>query len=295
MLLVVRMDIIAKSNDVEIYAEKEWEFSFFASPYHAHREFGAVDIYQGRDFGDIAISPVNGRVFKIMKFESPSLGKALPEYLILIKNGSYLVRIMHIEPSVREGDKIHVGDEIGKFINNGYFYFWSDANIHVEVRDLNNYLRARGGYELMPTFTNKIDGKTSVSELEGVVVNVSKRNITIKLNKNNVVKIWNEYALMDCATPLGYGGILGKFKLGDEIYFNGIKIGKIDNVGNYMSTFKTEKLMVFANDIEFSGISFIFGRRVMRLLPKRYGRHVLRKGDRVKIKLEGKRNETRQL
>ena len=281
------MNLIAESKDIGIYADKGWGYSFFASPYHAHREFGAVDIYQGRDFGGVSLSPVAGEVFKVMEFKSPSLGKPLPEYLILIRSGDYLARIMHVEPSVREGDEIRVGDELGRFITNGYFFFWADADMHLEIRDMDNYLRAKGGYELTPRFKYDIK-KHDVTELTGVVVNASKRNIAVKLNKCNVVKIGNEYTLMDAATTIDYGGVLGKFNLGDEIYFNGIKIGKINKVGSYMSTFEMEELKVFANDMEFSGISFMFGCNVARLLPKKYGDPLFKRGDKLKIKLRNK-------
>lgn len=297
-----KMDVIAKSNDIEIYKEKGWGFSFFASPYIAHREFKAVDIYQGKDFGETALSPVSGEIFKILRFESPSIGESLPEYLTLVKKGDYLVRMMHIKPSVREGDSISAGDEIGKFISNGYFFFWVDANIHIEIRGLNNYLRARGGYELTPMVKdveNKIK-KTKKrnninnleSELKDTVINASNRNITVKLNKSRVVKIKNRYALMDCASSLSYGGVLGKFKLGDEVYFNGIKIGRINKVGNYMSIFKTEKLRVFVNEIEFKGISSMFGQDVVRLIPKGYGKPAFEEGDQLRIKLKSNENET---
>ena len=282
------MNTIAKSKDIKIYAERSWEFSFFGSPYHAHREFSAVDIYQNAEFGDIALSPVSGRVFKTLKFDSPSLGKSLPEYLIMIQNGNYLARIMHVEPSVVKGDEINVGDELGRFVTNGYFFFWTNSTMHVEVRDLNDYLRAKGGYELMPTFGKEINREISISELEGIVINASKRNIAVELNKNNVVKIGNSYSLADWTTVIDYGGVLGRFKLGDAVYFNGIKIGNINKTGSYMSTFKTEKLRVFANETEFNGSSFMFGRDIARLLPKKYGEPAFEKGDKLRIKLEGK-------
>jgi hypothetical protein len=280
------MDVIARARDVEIHAGRGWEFSFFASPYIAHREFAAVDIYQGRDFGDTALSPVAGKVFKTMKFESPSLGKSLPEYLILIGTGDYLVRIMHVEPSVRKGEEIHIGDDIGRFITNGYFFSWVDAGMHVEVRDRDDYLRARGGYELIPALKNKVTAEKPVPEMKGTVMGASKRNITVRLNRKNVVRINDMYALMDCITSLDYGGVLGRFNPGDEIYFNEIKIGKINRVGSHMSTFKTEKLRISVDDAEFAGISFMLGSDVVRLLPLKYGDPTLKKGGEIRIKIE---------
>lgn len=279
-------DIMVRSNNIEIYAEKSWEYSFFSSPYPAHREFSAVDIYQGTGFGGVALSPVTGEVSKTLRFDSPSLGKPLPEYLILIKTGDYLARIMHVKPTVKAGDVLHAGDELGRFIKNGYFFFWVDAGMHVEVRDPGDYLRARGGCELEPVLREKVTAEKPVPELRGVVVDASKRNITVRLNKSNAVKIREEYTIMDCATSLGYGGVLGRFSLGDEIYFNGIGIGKIDKVGAYMSTFKTTNLKIFADDMEFRGISFMLGRDVARLLPPSYGSPALKAGDQVKVRLE---------
>ncbi len=281
------MDLIAESNGVEIYKERDWRFSFFASPYPAHREFKAVDIYQGKDFGDMAISPVTGRVFKILRFDSPTpTSRSLPEYLTLIKRGNYLARIMHIKPSVREGDKIYTGDEIGRFINNGYFFFWVDAGMHIEVRSLNNYLRATDGYELVPKFKKKFFKLKS--EMIGKVVNTNKRNITVKLNDSNIVKIGDRYTIMDGILSLDYGGVLGRFKINERVYFNGIKIGEINKIGSYMSIFRMEKLGVFANDIEFRGVSFMFDGDIIKLIPKRYGEPLLKTGDYVKIEINRK-------
>src|SRR5512137_272441 len=96
---------------VRIFAEADWEYTFFGSPYPAHHEFRAIDIYQSKDFGDVAVSPVAGTVYRTMRFDSPSLGKApLPEYLTIIRCGDYLAKIMHIEPTVKDGEKVAVGD-----------------------------------------------------------------------------------------------------------------------------------------------------------------------------------------
>jgi hypothetical protein len=280
------MDVIAEARGVEIYAEEDWGFSFFTSPYIAHREFGAVDIYQNRDFGEVALSPVTGRVYKTLKFDSPSLGRSLPEYLILVKTGDYLARIMHVEPAVEEGDVIHAGDEIGRFITNGFFFFWVDAGMHVEVRDLKDYLRAKGAYELKPVFKADITGEKQASDLNGVVLKANKCNVAVKLNRGNLVEINGVHSLMDCVTSMDYGGVLGRFNPGDGVYFNGIEIGKISKVGSYMSIFQTEKLRVFANEIEFKGISYMFGREIVHLLPERYGKPLLDEGEKVKIKIE---------
>lgn len=279
--------LIARAKNIEVYAESDWEYTFLGSPFPAHGDFSAMDIYQGRDFGDTALSPVCGRVYKTMRFDSPSLGgETLPEYLTLVRSGDYVAKIMHIKPSVREGDRVDVGDELGCFIKNGFFTFWVDAALHLEVRSISDCVRARGGFELEPISEGNVEDPAEVPEIEGTVLHSGERNMVVSLNVDGVVRVGDKYALVDGATIIGYCGVLGVFDLGGEVFFNEIRIGKIGKVGNYMSVFRTDGLRVYANDIEFAGISFMFGRRLVRLLPKKYGNPQLREGEKVRITLE---------
>lgn len=289
------VDMVARAKDVEVYAERGWEYTFLGSPFPAHSDFRAMDLYQGGDFGDPALSPINGTVLETMEFESPSLcGESLPEYLTLIRAGNHVAKIMHIKPSVREGDKVDVGDELGCFIKNGYFTFWVDAALHLEVRSLQDYVRARGGFELEPCF-RKEAGKKKVSELEGTVMRTTERNVVVSLNLGNVVRVGDIYTFVDGATVIGYAGVLGVFNPGEGVFFNEIRIGKINRVGSYMSVFQTDGAGVYANNIRFAGISFMFGRNLVRLLPEKYGKLQLQEGERVKITLGSNQDESRGL
>jgi hypothetical protein len=282
------MEVFAKAEGIKIHARKSWEYSFFSSPYTAHRVFAAVDIYQGKDFGEVALSPVSGEVYKIKKFDTPTPTKeSLPEYLTMIRVGDKLARIMHIEPSVKVGEKIDAGDELGRFIRNGFFFYWVDAGMHVEVRDLDDYMRSRGTYELKPLFDSKISEEDKqVRELSGEVINVTERNVTLNLGRRNVAKVGDSYAYMDGATLIGYGGLLGRFKINELVFFNGIRIGKISKVGSYMSMFEMEDLRVKANDVELGGFSFMFNSPVIRLLPKKYDKPLFNKGEKIILEIK---------
>jgi hypothetical protein len=291
VLLLVKK--IAESMGVEIYAEPDWEYTFFASPYPAHHEFRAMDIYQGKEFGDVAESPVAGTVYRTMSFDSPSTGKkSFPEYLTLIRCGDYLAKIMHVEPSVVEGDVVGVGDPVGRFIVNGYFTYWVDAGMHLEVRNLRDFVRARGGCELAPIIKEEAKA-ADVSVLEGVVVSASERNIAVLPDFQKVAVVGRSPAFLDGATLIGRCGVVGVFPVGETVYFHGIRIGKVSHVGAHMSAVKLDALSVSAGGVDFAGLSFMFGSRLVRLLPKAFGEPKLKVGDRITLDLvnadEGRR------
>lgn len=267
------MEVIAQAQGIEIFTKKEWDGSFFASPFIAHREYAAVDIYQGGEFGQEAVSPVEGRVYDIRRFKSPSPGKDyLYEYLILIEQGDYLARLMHVEPVVEKGDFVRVGDVIGRFIRNGYFFYWVDPGMHVEIRDKENYIRSRGGYELKPLLREEPAGDEF--ELSGEIVAKTKRNIGVRLGKKPFLEVgenrkpaWGEF--VSC---LDYGGVLGKFEKGQGVYFNGMRIGTVVDNGTYSSLFKIKDRQVFIDKQRYKGLCVFFANPVVRLLPMSYGK-----------------------
>jgi hypothetical protein len=142
---------IASHETIDIYAPDNSRFSFLKSPYAAHKTNSAVDIYYG-SFGGEAVSPVDGKIIDIRSFDTPTpfKNKDSKEYLIAIEQGNHVIKIIHIEPDVSIGDKISKGDRIGSFIKNGYFIFWNDPVMHVEVRKPHDYLRASNNLNLTP-------------------------------------------------------------------------------------------------------------------------------------------------
>lgn len=276
---------IAEAGEVEIYADKKSSYSFFASPYQAHRDYAAVDICQNKKFGDHALSPVYGTVIKTIKFASPTITKkSLPEYLILIKSGGDIARIMHLSPKVKAGDRVAVGDEIGEFIKNGFFTYWVDPIIHIEVRKPDNLLRARGGLELKPLLS-KVKNKPT-KKLVGVVRKATPRNTVVELRSKAVAKVDGEPAELDGATNIDYSAVFGRFREGETVQLNNVDIGVIVSRGTYASIFKTAPLYISVNNIPFEGIQFIPSTKEIKLLPKKYGETPFKKGDKVEIKIE---------
>ena len=146
MLLIhsVILKKIASHADVDIFAPDNSRFSFLKSPYAAHKTGSAVDIYYG-DFGSVAFSPVDGKIIDVQSHDSPTPFKDwnTNEYVIAISQNKNVIKILHIKPDVTPGETISKGDKIGTFIHNGYFIFWNDPVMHVEVRQPEDYLLPR--------------------------------------------------------------------------------------------------------------------------------------------------------
>jgi len=277
---------IAEACGIEIFAEKGAGYSFFSSPYQAHRDHAAVDICAGNEFGCEVCSPVSGTVEKVLSYESPTpTGMALPEHLIIIKKGKYAARIMHVAPKVKAGEQIAVGDVIGQAIANGFFSYWVDPIMHIEVRKENDYIRARGGYELAPL--GKLDNAFSPGKhgMTGTVVWASEHNVTARLREMPSFCVGDVPVRPDGTTNLDYSGVYGSFPAGEKVYLNGKTIGEIIRTGKYFSTYKTFPLSVTVNDSPYEGISWSSDALTIKLLPKKYGPSGLKPGDKVRIGL----------
>jgi hypothetical protein len=136
------MNKILNVKGINIYASNR--LSFFNSPYPAHKQGKAVDIYS-------SLSPVDGRVKKIIKLSH--------DYVILIEcseNLDVLAKILHIKPCVKADEKIGVGDQLGVFIRSKFFDPWTDNHMHLELRKKDDAVRARGGYGLLDIKETKI-------------------------------------------------------------------------------------------------------------------------------------------
>jgi hypothetical protein len=127
--------------------------SLFNSPYPAHDAGRAVDCYPG---GERAPSPVAGRVRETLATGAPSRPDADAEdHLILVdvdrtasglgEGPSLVARLLHVDPNVAAGDRVAVGENLGRLVDSGYFAPWVDPHLHLGFRAPSRNLRRAAG------------------------------------------------------------------------------------------------------------------------------------------------------
>lgn len=143
----------------------------------------AVDIYPNSGlYEEQVFSPVNGKIVMVREVHPPeprSFKASVSDWLLLIKSEDepYLgIRILHVKPKVKTGDRVEIGDSLGCHIRSGYFNFWTGPHIHVEIRNLENPLRAKGGYPLTPINNTSAMDSTSYSNPDNLNLKVTLLN-----------------------------------------------------------------------------------------------------------------------
>lgn len=139
----------------------------YNSPYTAHRDGRAVDLYPGTDR---APSPVAGTVLRTERMRAPSRPYAADhDYLIVVDTGSELARLLHVEPTVEPGSAIERGEPIGNLVRSGYFAPWVDNHVHLGFREYGtDPVRASGSRPLsleVPVDGVTWDGTGTVTEV----------------------------------------------------------------------------------------------------------------------------------
>jgi len=122
-------------------------FSLYNSPFVAHDEGRAVDLYPE---DEVAPSPVAGEVIETKRVRAPPKPYAAEhDWLLLIDTGDAVARLLHVEPSVAAGDHVAVGDPLGETVRAGFFAPWVPDHLHLEYRDPSaNPYRADGSMRL---------------------------------------------------------------------------------------------------------------------------------------------------
>ncbi|MFP8955504.1 hypothetical protein ACLI4Y_02160 [Natrialbaceae archaeon A-CW3] len=130
-------------------------FSLYNSPYPAHDDGSAIDLYPGtlRDGRTTeAPSPVSGTVLETRTVRAPPKPYA-PEHdhLLLIECTApasvegLVARVLHVEPAVEAGATVEAGDSLGRLVRAGFFAPWVDNHLHVGFRTADQHLyRATG-------------------------------------------------------------------------------------------------------------------------------------------------------
>lgn len=275
---------IAASQGIKIFAPPRSRLSFFNSPYFAHFNHQAVDIYPPSDF---APSPVVGKIKYISEFNAPKskqLNSLAKEYLIAVEtpiSSKYLVRVLHVKPWVRIGDEVEIGEPLGELVRSSYFDFWTDLHLHVEIKPSLNLFRAGGGVLLRATLKGELNGSPSHSNFKATIevtkpeyVLVSGPNVRIGSFLGIPVFVGDKMGILDGGVPhYGFGGVMvpDKIKIGDQVLLGGIKIGRVVEVfADGFAKFKAEPFSVKLENLRMKGISCYIGldnRYAWKLVP----------------------------
>lgn len=131
-------------------------FTGYNSPYAAHEDGRAIDLYPGTV---AAPSPVAGTVTAVHRVRAPRRPYARAfDYVIGIDTGRRgtglrpdgtgepaVARILHVDPAVDPGDVVAAGDHLGTLIRAGFFAPWVDRHLHVGFRPRGAELRRASG------------------------------------------------------------------------------------------------------------------------------------------------------
>jgi hypothetical protein len=227
------------------------------------------------------LSPVSGNVLKTKKLTAPKpkFNDGIDvDYLILISNrndSDSVWKIMHVKPVVSVGDDIKIGDSLGGTIRNGYFAYWSSPHLHLELRPLNDAIRARGGKEFSLSIENEkiiqqISDHENTNEIPIEIISVYPEIILANLPKylyHNLYPFYGIKAKIDNIECILDGGI-PHYKIGivinwekqsflknHPVYFGSHKIGILHEINGQFGFLKFDDVKFFLNDIEVRGIS----------------------------------------
>ena len=285
----VSMRPVASARGVDIFCPENGKFAFLKSPFAAHTTLSAVDIYSGGTFGDIAPSPVEGEVIDIREYPSPTpfRDRDFMEYIIAIRQDDSVVKILHSKPVVDVGDTVDVGDPLGILIKNGYFYFWNEPPLHVEVREVGDYIRASNDNPLLTKFSFSSSNFSMESNIKCRVVFCNEKYALLKGDYGgDGVK---GYELGGCLLD----GIISLVDWEAIDYFGligtDVPVPCMRSVGNRFmiaakyvtASISTEKQV----DCRALGFSLSFCEPVIKLIPLKYGEKLFDVGECVDIKL----------
>jgi len=290
------MKPVASSEGVIVHCPKDGKFSFFNSPYPAHTAYSAVDIYPRNVFGCIAPSPVYGKVVEIRRVKCPerkSFESSSYDYVTLLQsleNPEKWIKILHAKPVVNNGDIVKPGEALGFLLRSGFFDFWTDAHIHVEVRGPKDPLRARGGFKFESSVVIK-DMKAEPEELSGIVVESKQEYSLVALNgdfKNGIpVDVGGEIGLLDAGIPhyKCFGvHMSAQPPLGSVVKLCETKIGTVKSVHSNMCIAQCSNLTFKLNN-EPVNLSFYLylSKPLVKVIPQKIGEIKLKKFEKVSI------------
>lgn len=295
---------VASSEGVSICCPEGGRISFFNSPYPAHKVYTAIDIYPSSGFGSTAPSPVSGKIREIRKVACPeksSFKSTNYDYAILIQsleNPAYWIKILHLEPLVKAGDIVRVGDDLGRLIRSGFFDYWTDPHMHVEVRKPEDPIRARGGLKLRRELVDLTRNCSSeIGEIRGVIIEL-KTEYALMLPNGNLrhgipIEICGKKGLIDGGIPhYGFFGV--HTERGDTALQNapvklcGVNIGVVERTFSDACVVRCSDRIFKVKNIPVRLSFYLYlSRPLVKIILGEHGRPELKKFEEVSITISG--------
>ncbi len=281
---------VASSGGVEVFAEAEGFVSLLNSPYYSHEHVAAIDLYPTR-IGTEVYSPLDGVVTGKRVVSSPRpkhFHCSEREELLIVRpsqSEELIARVLHVDSSLGVGDRVEVGGLLGRLVRSGFFDFWTERHLHLEIRPLGNPFRAKGSMELMPI----LEGDTIVGEPCGRcprlrVVRAVREYVLAEAFEGEVCMspfegfgcvVGGCVGILDAGLPhYGFGGVVLRrgagVRVGDEVLLWGVEVGKVSTVYEGVAFFKAYPLGVEVNGCRIRGLSFYLWLRspLVKLIPE---------------------------
>ncbi|MEF8840151.1 MAG: hypothetical protein V5A62_00800 [Haloarculaceae archaeon] len=275
-------------------------FSLYNSPYPAHDRGCAVDLY--RDPGrkdDVAPSPVAGTVLDSHERRVPRKEYAeTTDHILLVDvdaaasgfdavaraghddDDGYVARMLHVDPAVEPGDRVAVGDPLGRLVRSGFFAPWVDDHVHLGFRRPDQHLLRAGGS--LP-LSLPVDPRPLEWDGAGTVVETGETYVVLDAPTSEAGE-WVGVAADGGGVLDGGlahyegGGLLGGRDRCGPVSFLGYEVGSASG-----RTVEWESFDVLANGERVTGLSLFcardrgFGAKVV------HPGHDLRVGDRAEV------------
>ena len=274
---------IVETDDTQVSILRTSHFTVGTSPYYAHQHALGIDIYPSLLLENYEVfSPISGEILKVKTLLAPRpkfLGGIDKDYLVLvnnINNRKITYKILHIKPhNIQVGDRIEIGDPIGKTIRNGYFANWSSPHLHLEIRPSTDAVRASGGRSFSLAFKkrkNKVSVEESKSEEIPLKIHSISPEFFLSYFPKNLYKFIDPiYGVkvrvnqMDCILDGGMPHYKNPTTISHNrfnrdyqhsIYLGSQKIGKLNDSRDQFGFFKFDSsLKILLSGEEIRGIS----------------------------------------
>ena len=252
-------------------------FSLTDSPYPAHVLGCAADIYSPYPY----MPAEEGTVSRILRIPTPKYrdDAVTNDWVLIIGLGNdAALKVLHVKPRVRVGEKVHLGDELGDYVMSGFFPPWSEPHMHIEVRPAKDPLRVRGAYKLTPTkeLLNVLASAGCTSTNKFRITYVGKSFYLARPASGSAVcaEVGDCRYVCDCGIPhYGYGAVIGELRLNDTLNETSLRIlsygvGVIELAEPFRFIF-VPKSVPYVNGVPVHGVGTYLLRREVKIIPSR--------------------------